>query len=183
MQNIHFFRDHHSLYSSGVLPSDLIGSESWQAFLKYFFERLSVQFCFVFCLSGSFFKVSFPDSSSSELSYLYILSFSLNMVSHLVSCSNFKTLLLSHFSRVWLCGPIDGSPPGSPVPGIFQARTLEWVDTLNIVCVPVAFKFISPDLPSPLSFILLLDISGWLFSDVYVCVCSCKQQSLLYLTE
>ena len=25
-----------------------------------------------------------------------------------------------------LCGPIDGSPPGSPVPGILQARTLEW---------------------------------------------------------
>ena len=23
--------------------------------------------------------------------------------------------------------PVDGSPPGSPVPGIFQARTLEWV--------------------------------------------------------
>ena len=26
-----------------------------------------------------------------------------------------------------LCNPIDGSPPNSPVPGIFQARTLEWV--------------------------------------------------------
>ena len=26
-----------------------------------------------------------------------------------------------------LCNPRDGSPPGSPVPGIFQARTLEWV--------------------------------------------------------
>ena len=26
-----------------------------------------------------------------------------------------------------LCNPIDGSPPGSPVPGIPQARTLEWV--------------------------------------------------------
>ena len=25
------------------------------------------------------------------------------------------------------CEPIDGSPPGSPVPGILQARTLEWV--------------------------------------------------------
>ena len=27
-----------------------------------------------------------------------------------------------------LCDPIDGSPPGSPVPGILQAGTLEWVD-------------------------------------------------------
>ena len=26
-----------------------------------------------------------------------------------------------------LCDPIDGSPPGSPVPGILQARTPEWV--------------------------------------------------------
>ena len=42
-------------------------------------------------------------------------------------------LLLSCFSPVWLCAcltlcdPIDGSPPGSPIPGILQARTLEWV--------------------------------------------------------
>ena len=27
-----------------------------------------------------------------------------------------------------LCDPIDGSPPGSLIPGILQARTLEWVD-------------------------------------------------------
>ena len=26
-----------------------------------------------------------------------------------------------------LCDPIDGSPLGSPIPGILQARTLEWV--------------------------------------------------------
>ena len=26
-----------------------------------------------------------------------------------------------------LCDPIDGSPPGSPLPGILQSRTLEWV--------------------------------------------------------
>ena len=30
-------------------------------------------------------------------------------------------------SYLTLCDPIDGSPPGSPVPGILQARTLEWV--------------------------------------------------------
>ena len=28
-----------------------------------------------------------------------------------------------------LCDPIDGSPPGSPIPGILQARVLEWVAT------------------------------------------------------
>ena len=30
-------------------------------------------------------------------------------------------------SCLTLCDPIDGSPPGSPIPGILQARTLEWV--------------------------------------------------------
>ena len=33
-------------------------------------------------------------------------------------------LLLSRFSRVQLCNPIDGSPPGSPIPWILKARTL-----------------------------------------------------------
>ena len=33
----------------------------------------------------------------------------------------------SRQSCLTLCDPIDDSPPGSPVPGILQARTLEWV--------------------------------------------------------
>ena len=46
-------------------------------------------------------------------------------------------LRISHFSLAaaakslqscpTLCDPMDGSPPGSPIPGILQARTLEWV--------------------------------------------------------
>ena len=54
-----------------------------------------------------------------------------------------KRAYLNHLRAIWstsaaaaakslqlcltLCDPIDGSPPGSPVPGILQARTLEWV--------------------------------------------------------
>ena len=46
----------------------------------------------------------------------------------LLTCTRLLLLLLlSLFSHVWLCDPIDGSPPGSPVPGILQTRTLEWV--------------------------------------------------------
>ena len=30
-------------------------------------------------------------------------------------------------SSLTLCDPIDGCPPGSPIPGILQGRTLEWV--------------------------------------------------------
>ena len=44
----------------------------------------------------------------------------------LLHCVGLLLLLLSHFSRVRLCDPTDGRPPGSPVPGILQARTLEW---------------------------------------------------------
>ena len=35
-------------------------------------------------------------------------------------------LLPSRFSRDRLFDPIDGSPPGSAIPGILQARILEW---------------------------------------------------------
>ena len=34
-----------------------------------------------------------------------------------------------------LCDPIDGSPPGSPVPGILQARALEWVAISFFQCM------------------------------------------------
>ena len=57
-----------------------------------------------------------------------------NWVLSLVTCINclkvvMLLLLLSRFSCVQLCATpsIDSSPTGSPVPGILQARTLEWV--------------------------------------------------------
>ena len=33
-----------------------------------------------------------------------------------------------------LCDPVDSSPPGSPIPGILQARTLEWVAISSPMC-------------------------------------------------
>ena len=39
-----------------------------------------------------------------------------------------------------LCDPIDSSPPGSPVPGILQARTLEWVASSFSNCVRSNFS-------------------------------------------
>ena len=49
-----------------------------------------------------------------------------------VDGESFSLLLLPAAAKfpqscLTLCDPIDGSPPGSPVPGILQARTLEWV--------------------------------------------------------
>ena len=42
------------------------------------------------------------------------------------SCSAAAAAAKSPQSSPTLCDPIDSSPPGSPVPGILQARTLEW---------------------------------------------------------
>ena len=36
-----------------------------------------------------------------------------------------------------LCDPRDGSLPGSPIPGILQARTLEWVPIFLLQCMKV----------------------------------------------
>ena len=41
--------------------------------------------------------------------------------------TEFPTAAKSLQSYPTLCDPIDSSPPGSPVPGILQARILEWV--------------------------------------------------------
>ena len=38
-----------------------------------------------------------------------------------------------------LCDPIDGSPPGSPIPGIFQARVLEWGAIAFSICDKIFF--------------------------------------------
>ena len=51
--------------------------------------------------------------------------FSVNMYLLVVPAAATAAKLLQ--SCPTLCDPIDGSPPGSPVPGILQARTLEWV--------------------------------------------------------
>ena len=63
-----------------------------------------------------------------------------NSSTHSITISDKISLLYRHLVTVsaaaaakslqscpTLCDPIDGSPPGSPVPGILQARTLEWV--------------------------------------------------------
>ena len=68
--------------------------------------------------------------------YIYIIQIYVRVcVSHFVCqteslCCISETMLCyakSLQSCPTLCDPIDGSPPGFPVPGILQARTLEWV--------------------------------------------------------
>ena len=66
----------------------------------------------VSCIAGRF----FTNRAMREALYPYmpVLSTAAAAAKSLQSCPT-------------LCDPIDGSPPGSPVPGILQARTLEWL--------------------------------------------------------
>ena len=52
----------------------------------------------------------------------------------MINISNAAAAAKSLQSCPTLCDPIDSSPPGSPVPGILQARTLEWV-SISFYCV------------------------------------------------
>ena len=54
---------------------------------------------------------------------LCLISYCLHTRHTLAAAAAAKSLQLC----LTLCDPIDGSPPGSPVPGILPARTLEWV--------------------------------------------------------
>ena len=69
---------------------------------------------------------------SSKASILWHSAFFIVQLSHPYMTTG-KTIALTAAAAESLqlcptpCNPIDGSPPGSPVPGILQARTLEWV--------------------------------------------------------
>ena len=58
--------------------------------------------------------------------YMYIIIHSINTVWSIYYVLAATAAAKSLQSCPTLCNPIDGSPPGSPVPGILQARILEW---------------------------------------------------------
>ena len=73
----------------------------------------------------------------------YILSFDFDdgctlyiLISYAHYCMYVAAAAKSLQSCPTLCDPIDSSPPGSPVPGIFQARTLEW----GVIAISSAWK-------------------------------------------
>ena len=49
------------------------------------------------------------------------------LIKHFWHSILFSLLLLNSFSRGQCCDPVDCSPPGSSVPGVLQARMLQWV--------------------------------------------------------
>ena len=87
-----------------------------------------------------YWSLSFSISPSNE--YLGLISFTIDWFDLFAVQGTLKSLLQHHSSKIsilWcsaaakslqscqtLCNPIGSSPPGSPIPGILQARTLEW---------------------------------------------------------
>ena len=73
----------------------------------------------------SFLKYQDRRKSMTSQSHFTLPSMTWNLVSNLVSAA--AAAAKSPQSCPTLCDPIDRSPPGSPVPGILKAKTLEWV--------------------------------------------------------
>ena len=69
----------------------------------------------------------YPAAAAATKSLLISVVSNNLCTSFLNCCINVAAAAKSLQSCPTLCDPIDGSPPGSPVPGILQARTLEWV--------------------------------------------------------
>ena len=59
--------------------------------------------------------------------FFYYMHFKLQIILAAELLSAAPVAAKSLQSCLTLCDPIDGSPRGSPIPGILQARTLEWV--------------------------------------------------------
>ena len=80
--------------------------------------------------------------SNDYLEFIYMVMFFL--VAPAVAAKSLQSCLT-------LCDPIDGSPSGSPVPGILQARTLEWVAiSFSNACMHAQLLQLSPTLCDPI---------------------------------
>ena len=124
------------------------GSPTILEWVAYPFSRGSSQprnWSRVSCIAGGFFtnwaiREALQNSHITSQNILHTLPFksiphptpTYGRHSSVLHCYSFvfsaaATAAKSLQSCPTLCDPIDGSPPGSPVPGILQARTLEWV--------------------------------------------------------
>ena len=95
----------------------------WRQLLCFSGSLLSLWEILDFCL-----LYSFPNLLGNSLTLLknYILSWPL-LTNSLLPSRTAAAAVKSLQSCLTLCNPIDGSLPGCPVPGILQARKLEWV--------------------------------------------------------
>ena len=91
---------------------------------------------------------------------LFVTSFSLQYYTYAAAAKSHQSCLCatpqlaaakSHQSCLTLCDPIAGSPPGSSVPGVLQARTLEWVTiSFSNICMHAKSLQSCPTLCNPI---------------------------------
>ena len=96
----------------------------------FYFSSQRISFFFVdfFLWSLLFLLHLFISALIFKISFLLLtLEFFISSFSRCFRCAATATAAKSLQSCPTLCDPIDGSPPGYPVPGILQARTLAWV--------------------------------------------------------
>jgi len=103
----------------GCVPS----TGSGENLFHRLFQFLEASCILWLVVSSSIFKVVASSSFSLFLSLFHTHTHYIYIYTH----THIYTAAKSHQLCPTLCDPIDGSPPGSSVPGIFQARTLEWV--------------------------------------------------------
>ena len=80
-------------------------------------------------LAGRFFTTELPGKPMFCVCVCVCIKCVSNMILYIYMCVCVCVAAAAKSLQSYptLCNPIDGSPPGSPVPGILQARTLEWV--------------------------------------------------------
>ena len=77
---------------------------------------------------GSHFDLNIQISTMLKAVYFYVnRSYSKALISVYILVAVAAAAAKSLQSCLTLCDPVDGSPPGSPISGILQPRTLEWV--------------------------------------------------------
>ena len=104
-------------------PLEWTGWISLQSLLQHYSSKASILQCWAFFIV----QLSHPYMTTGKaiaLTRRTIVGKVASLLFHMLSAAAAAKSL--HLYPT-LCGPIDGSPPGSPIPGILQARTLEWV--------------------------------------------------------
>ena len=94
-----------------------------QGTLKSLLQHHSLKALILWCSPFFMVQLSHPCMTTGKTIALPIQTLVGKVMTLLFNMLSAKSLQ----SCLTLCNPIDGSPPGSPIPGILQARTLEWV--------------------------------------------------------
>ena len=118
--NISPSNEHPGLISFRVVWLDLLAVQgTLKSFLQHHSSKASILLCSAFFIV----QLSHPYLTTGKTIALTRRTFVCKVMSLLFNMLSAKLLQ----SCPTLCNPRDGSPPGSPIPGILQVRTMEWV--------------------------------------------------------